>query len=171
MLYDAVLKASVIGALNMGLCRYLNWLLGFSTVAIDTESLILASPIFVYVTSLTLVSGVESGGQTRRPLIIAGIGMIVTGGLIGWLYGLGSLSEILVLPLTVAALIFLLYRLVQTWQAFSPNNVQRLVGFLIFGIVPLDALLVLGAGLPWGSLAILLLMIPGRWLGRWMYIT
>jgi 4-hydroxybenzoate polyprenyltransferase len=171
VLYNGLLKSTVLGALNMGLCRYLNWLLGSLSVAFTTGSLIIALPILVYVTSLTLVSRVESRGQTRVPLIIAAAGMMLTGGLFAWLFYLGLLSSLWALPLAGAALLFVIFRLAQTWRAFSPAGVQRLVGFLIFGIIPLDALLVLGAGQPWGSLAILLLIVPGRWLGRWMYIT
>jgi hypothetical protein len=42
---------------------------------------------------------------------------------------------------------------------------------MIFGIIPLDAILVLAAGPWWGSIVVLLLLLPARFLGRMLYVT
>ena len=81
------------------------------------------------------------------------------------------LVAIAAVALAGAGLLFILARVWKTWQTFTPANAQATVAFMIFGIIPLDALLLAGVGQSGAALVLLLLMIPGRILGRWMYIT
>ncbi len=169
--YNRWLKTTCLGPVNMGLCRYLNWLLGLSAVSLTPIMLPIALPVFFYVTALTLVSRVEADASSRTPLVMAAGGFILTVGAIGYLYRAGVLPNVAVLALAGAGLLLILARVRKTWRVFTPGSVQATVAFLIFGIIPLDALMLAGAGQSWAALALLLLMVPGRILGRWMYIT
>jgi len=169
--YNRWSKSTWLGPANMGLCRYLNWMLGLSVVSLTPAMLPIALPIFFYVTALTFVSRVEADASSRTPLAIAAGGFILTIAAIGYLYRAGVLPNVAVLALAGIGLLLILTRIRKTWRTFTPANAQATVGFMIFGIIPLDALMLAGAGYSWAALALLLLMVPGRILGRWMYVT
>jgi len=169
--YNRWSKSTWLGPANMGLCRYLNWMLGLSVVSLTPAMLPIALPIFFYVTALTFVSRVEANASSRTPLAIAASGCILTIVTIGYLYRAGVLPNVAVLALASIGLLVILTRIRKTWRTFTPANAQATVGFMIFGIIPLDALMLAGAGYSWAALALLLLMVPGRILGRWMYVT
>ena len=169
--YNAWSKDTWLGAPNMGICRYLNWLLGLSVVVILPGSSVIALPILLYVTSLTLISRVEARAESKLPLIASAAGFSLTAVAIGALYIRGDLTEPAAPVLACIALIVVLGRILNTVRNFAPASVQATVGFLVLGIIPLDALMLAGAGHWWGSFAVLMLIIPGRLLGRWMYVT
>jgi len=169
--YNFWSKSTWLGPVNMGLCRYLNWLLGLSVVGLTSATLPIALPIFFYVTALTLVSRIEADASSRKPLMMAAGGLVLTVGVIGYLSVTGVLPNPAALALSGVGLLLALSRIWKTWQAFTPASAQATVAVMIFGIIPLDALMLLGSGQLWAALALLLLMVPGRILGRWMYIT
>src|SRR5262249_39458533 len=53
VLYDGALKRLPVGALVMGGCRYLNWLLGLAVVPLDRTAFLIALPVLLYVAALT----------------------------------------------------------------------------------------------------------------------
>jgi heme O synthase-like polyprenyltransferase len=169
--YNAWLKATWLGPLNMGLCRYLNWVLGLSAVTLSWATLPVALPIFFYTISLTCVSRVEVEASSRTPLAIAVIGLVFSAASIGYLSLTESFPNGIILVLAGAGLVFLLTRIGQAWRAFTPASTQATVAFMIFGIIPLDALILAAAGYGWAALVLLLLLVPGRILGRWIYVT
>jgi len=152
--YNRWSKLSWLGPFNMGLCRYLNWLLGL-----------------FYVTALTFVSRIEVDASTRLPLVWSAICLVLTAAMIGYLFYAEVLTNVAAPALAGIGLLLTLSRLRKTWQVFTPASAQATVAFMLFGIIPLDALMLAGAGQPWAALALLLLMVPGRILGRWMYVT
>ena len=168
--YNGVLKATWAGPLVMGLCRYLNWMLGLSVVTLGATAWLLPIPVLLYVSALTILSRAEARAEDRSLVILAGAGMLTAGIVVVLLWRQGVLPNPWVVPIAAAALGSVLYLLTKTYREFSPTGVQAAVGLLIFGIIPLDALLVVGAGIWWG-VVLVLLMIPGRWLGRWLYVT
>lgn len=169
--YNRGSKSTWLGPANMGLCRYLNWLLGLSVVDLTQALLLIALPIFVYVTALTFVSRVEADASSRTPLGMAAGGCVLTAAAIGYLYLAGVLPNVAMPALAGIGLALVLTRIGQTWRAFTPVNAQATVTFMIFGIIPLDALMLAGAGHPWAAFALLSLLFPGRILGRWIYVT
>jgi len=171
LVYDRWSKSTWFGPVNMGLCRYLNWLLGLSAVRLSPDAWQIALPIFFYVTALTFVSRIEADASSRVPLLIAAGGLILAAGQIGYLNYSAILPNIAASVLAVVGLLFVLARLWKTWRIFTPAAAQITVAFLIFGIIPLDALILAGTGQVWASLVLLLLMVPGRFLGRWVYVT
>ena len=171
LLYDGLLKGSLVGSLNMGGCRYFNWLLGLSTLPLTAEQLIIPLPIFVYIASLTWLSREEEAAMHRGVLIVSAIGIAAS-----------LLSIPLVMPnallehpsvglLTLGALLFLARQFTLTYRHYSPTRVQGTIKQLIFGIILLDALMVLAFGPWWGVLALLPLLLLGRQLARVMYVT
>jgi len=165
--YDGWAKDSILGPLNMGLCRYLNWVLGLSVLALDQRHLLMPVPVLLYVLSLTLISRVEVGAESRGPVILALVGMLAAGLSYGLLLGQGLAD----LAVGLAFFGAVLARVGLTLRDFTPATAQQTVGFLVFGIIPLDALLVFSTGQWLGACVVLLLMLPGRLLGRWMYVT
>jgi len=170
LLYNGVMKATWAGPLIMGLCRYLNWLLGLSVLALETPAWLLPLPVLLYVTSVTVLSRAEARALNRDLVMLVGAGLLLAGIIIVLLWQQGVLPNPWVLPISTVALAAVFYLLIETYRDFSPARIQATVGLLIFGIIPLDALLVVGTGIWWGVLLVLL-MIPGRWLGRWLYVT
>jgi 4-hydroxybenzoate polyprenyltransferase len=171
VLYDGALKSRPVGALVMGACRYLNWLLGLAVTPLDQGAFVLALPVLVYVAALTRLSSIETGGGGPRPVQECAIGMLLVAILIAGLIAKGALPNAWAYLPLVAGLGAVLAQLARTARNLTPASVQAGVKFLILGIVPLDALLTLAAGHPWGALAVLLLAIPSRLLARRIYVT
>lgn len=171
VIYNGVLKATVLGSLVMGLCRYLNWLLGLSVYPLTVDAWLLALPIGIYVTSLTVLSRQETETNDRRLVLLAGSGLVVTAGLILALHLRNVLPHAWALLVLLAGLLAVLRRLSRTFRDFRPQSVQATVKLLILGIIPLDAILAF-AGAPWWSgLVVLSLLIPARAMARVIYVT
>lgn len=171
LLYDGYAKRTPMASLSMGACRYGNWVLGLSHGGTMTDMALLSLPVFFYVTSLTLLSRAETTAGERRPLILCGLGLLLTATLIYGLYRSGQLHHTWALALLAAALSLVGRRLWDTWRDYTPANIQRMVKTLVLGIIPLDAILVFAGGPWWGGLAVLALYLPGAWLARKMYVT
>jgi len=171
VLYNGVLKATLWGVPLMGGCRYLNWLLGLSVAPLIGRSLLLGWPVFVYVSSLTLLSRVETSARSRLALLLCASGMVTTAALFAVFNRSGLLAHGWVLLPVGAALLLVLARLALTYREFNPWTIQHSVGLLVMGIIPLDALLVLAGGPWWGGVLVLALLLPSRLLGRLVYVT
>lgn len=171
LLYDGLLKNTGVGPLVMGSCRYLNWLLGLSTVTLTFESYLIALPIFTYVISLTYLSRAEISADKRSALLVCIFGVLATSTIIGFLILNDILKHDWAIVLLLPALFFVLFRLIKTYMSFTPGNIQQTMKMLIMGIIPLDTILVFAGGPWWGGLFVILLIIPGRMLAKKIYIT
>jgi 4-hydroxybenzoate polyprenyltransferase len=178
LLYDGVLKATIAGPIMMGLCRSLNILLGMSIAsdAIGFRGWLIALVVGIYIGGVTWFARTEARDSNRSMLIGAAIAMLVA----------------LVLSLAVPALVvempgdaapsrlfpyllagFGCYLGVAVMAAIrrpEPGRVQAVIVRAIMGLVVLDALL---ASAFVGSVGLLLmvLLVPGLFLGRWIYST
>jgi 4-hydroxybenzoate polyprenyltransferase len=172
LLYDGALKSTWLGPFAMGLCRYLNWSLPLAAASVGLEMWLIPIPVLVYIAAVTVLSRAEvAATQAQRSLVTLAALLLIGAALaIVLLWWRGVLGNVWVLPLTALALAIALRRLLQVHRQFSAPAVQHTVRFLLFGIIPLDALLAIGAGV-WPGALILLLMLPSRWLGRRMYVT
>jgi 4-hydroxybenzoate polyprenyltransferase len=171
VLYDGALKSQPAGALAMGACRYLNWLLGFAIAPLAWHALLIALPVFIYVTALTRLSAIETSAARRQPVQECALGMLIAALTIGVLLASRVLPNPWAwLPL-IAGLGAVLHRLARAGRELTPAAIQGGVGFLVLGIVPLDALLTLASGHAWGALAVLFLAVPSRLLARLIYVT
>jgi 4-hydroxybenzoate polyprenyltransferase len=176
LLYDAWLKRTWVGPLAMGACRFLNVLLGTSAqVRLPTpELLYLASIIGVYIVGVTWFARTEAT-ESRRGMLIAaaavmGMAAVMALGLVTLIDPATPWGEY-VFPSLLLAWTLVIGR--KVWSAIErplPERVQQAIKWCVLGLIPLDASLAfLFAG--WAGLAILLLLLPGQYLGRWVYST
>jgi 4-hydroxybenzoate polyprenyltransferase len=177
-LYDGALKTTFAGPVLMGLCRFLNVLLGMAIfgAGLPFWGWLPAIIIGIYVGGVTWFARTEAQLSSQPMLIGAAVAMLVA----------------LLLALTVPPLVLerttdktpsLLYPYLLTGfgcylgvavlaaiRRPDPIRVQPVVTRAILGLIVLDALL---ASAFVGVLGLLLavLLIPGMILGRWLYST
>jgi 4-hydroxybenzoate polyprenyltransferase len=169
--YDALLKNTFLGAPTMGACRLANWLLGLSIVELIPAVWSLALPIFFYISSLTLLSRVETTAKSKAPVYACAAGMLLTTGVIMILNGVGILPHGWALVLIGMGLLIILQHLQSTLKDFTPARIQGAVTVLLLGVVPLDATLVLAGGPWWGSIIVISLWLLAKRFTRLMAIT
>jgi 4-hydroxybenzoate polyprenyltransferase len=180
LLYDAWLKRTPLGPLAMGACRMLNVLLGMSAIdaPLHAEHWLVAGAIGVYVAGVTHFARNESGRSSRVQLSAATAVMML---------GIAMLSQ---LPHWSTRLVPLLERDPQRWYMLTgalglligwrclravfspePRNVRRAVAHAILSIIMLDAVACYATRDVFCASAILLLLLPAMFLGRWIHIT
>jgi len=169
--YDAGQRRGWLAAANMGACRYLNWIMAISAVGIDWKLALVPIPVFLYVVAVTLISQQEARAGNRSILMSAGVLLAAAG--LCWLiwFAVGLFSDLVSAIALMVALAYLVRRFVALYGDFSPASVQAMVSALLYGIIPLDALLLASTGQHLAALLVLSLMLPGRWLGRFLYIS
>ena len=175
ILYNAWLKHTPFGPIAMGSCRFLNVLLGLSGAGGDllaTPNLHLAATTGLYIVGVTWFARTEEGQSNRRQLIFASAVMalsLVLAVTVPAHRAPGTTP--IYFPYLVAAFGFLVgSKLVAAIQHPGPKEVQAAVKRSILGLVALDAILATAfVGAP--GLLILLLLLPARWLGKWVYST
>ncbi len=169
--YDGWLKRGPLGPVAMGLCRYLNWILGLSVAPLVPASWLLPLPVLIYIWSVTTLSRMETGAAERRLLALCIGGTLAAAlGLLLLVLG-GILPGHLAIPPLLLLTALLLWRQASLFRDPAPARVQGTVKLMLFGVIPLDALLLLAAGHGWSALLLPLLLIPGRRLARIVYIT
>ncbi|MBI1746613.1 MAG: UbiA-like protein EboC [Acidobacteria bacterium] len=170
--YDALTKnMAALGSLNMGACRFLNFLLGMSLGPLATYRLLVPILTWVYVTAITTLSKGEVSGGSRRPAIRA---VILLLGVLVW-FLLLSLWHILpnrsaLIALALFAAIFFRPTLLALARPTAANITQA-VKLLVLGLIPLDAIITIAAKDWTHGALILLLMVPALFLSRYLYVT
>ena len=182
--YDGLLKATLLGPVAMGTCRFLNVMLGASAAGAVWEGPLLpvAAGLGVYVAGVTWFAGTEA--QRSRRMQLGGAAGVVNLGLtavalamvtwrgetspvqlagVEWVRGL--------VPLVLIA-VTLNRRMLAALVTPSANNVQASVRLSLQSLVLLDATWVFHAsGSAAYALATVGLLLPTVWLGRWIPIT
>jgi 4-hydroxybenzoate polyprenyltransferase len=171
LLYDGYAKNTSWGSLVMGACRFGNWLLGLSFGGILAVFWPLAIPVFLYITSVTLLSRAETTAARRLPLALCAAGILLAATAIVGLITAGILPHEWALLLLAGALTLVGRRLWITGHSYTPRNIQLTVKTLVLGIIPLDAILAFAGAPWWGGLLVLALYLPSAWLARKMYVT
>jgi 4-hydroxybenzoate polyprenyltransferase len=175
LLYDAWLKRTWAGPLGMGACRFLNVLLGLSggwRMASQGWGIHLAAVVGIYIVGVTWFARTEAR-ISRRSTLLAGGGVILAALLAAlplplW-FPRGTSSPVF-LYLLVGLGFFVVMPVANAIARPIPSTVQAAVKRAIFGLVVLDATLAtVVAGLV--GLVILLWLLPGLYLGRWLYST
>jgi 4-hydroxybenzoate polyprenyltransferase len=169
--YNSGPRRGWFAAINMGLCRYLNWIMAISAVGLDWKLALLPIPVFFYIAALTRISQEEADAADRSVLVIAAAALAA--GVLCWMlwYLIGLFSDIVGAVALVLAFAFLIWRFVLLYREFNTESVQAMVGALVFGIIPLDALFLASTGQSLAALLLLVLLLPGRWLGRFLYVS
>jgi 4-hydroxybenzoate polyprenyltransferase len=170
--YDAIGKRTAFGPFNMGLCRFLNLLLGVSAVPVLLPNrLSLALLLMVHITGVTLLSrGEVFGGQRGTALVMLGaLGTVAVsmaaldvGGFLpdrAYLYFLAAFILIVALPT------------VRAYTEPSPRHVGLAVKWGVLGLVLLDASFAAAYAGPWGGLAVAALLVPSMLIARLFAVT
>lgn len=190
LLYDAILKKTPLGPLNMGLCRSLNVLLGMSLggpppggevtlwLEFTIAQVIVAAGLGLYVVGVTFYAKSEAEQSNTLRLLLGVVIMCAGVGLLGlaanfttlvikpnWVYWalLGLLTATIVRRATMAAF------------DGSPPVVQGAIKHAILSIIMLDAAVCVASGpkdnfIVYGVVVVALLA-PALLLGKWVYST
>jgi 4-hydroxybenzoate polyprenyltransferase len=178
LLYDGALKETIMGPFAMGACRFLNILLGLSVIGTFPPpwGLLIAFVVGMYISGVTLFARTEARVSNAADLKTAAA--VMAGSLVLAL-GVPALAQAraedvstsLLFPyLLVAFAFYLALAVVPAIRSPAPDRVQPAVKRALLGLVLLDALL---ASSMVGTLGLLLavLLLPGLYLGRWLYST
>ena len=185
--YDGLLKATILGPLAMGACRFLNVMLGTATQDLwdkvwEMPQVGVAAAIGVYVVGVTWFARTEEKTSGRLSLLggalIANLGMAMLAGIYygrpieqAWRWG-GNLNGTLLAGLVMVIAVTVDRRLLLAIRSPSPAFVQAAVKLMLLSIITLDATVVLAAtGAIVPAMAVALLAIPALLIGRWLYIT
>ncbi|SFI40331.1 UbiA family prenyltransferase [Planctomicrobium piriforme] len=191
-LYNGVLKKTPVGPVSMGLCRFLNLLLGASGAA-ETFSEIWQLPqlwmalcMGVYITGVTWFARREAQSSSSIQLIAAlcllDLGLLMLGAWMGgWLKSWGwAIPDGAVNPpqsmLFLLAVIALTInrRAIAAINRPGPSHVQMAVGTMLLSIISIDAMAIYYAhgteGLAY-AIGTLALAIPAVFLRRWISMT
>ena len=186
--YDRWLKATAVGPVCMGACRFLNILLGASTAArestgdwaylafFEPAQLAAAGAIGIYIVGVTLFAQTEARDSNRWQLLLAtaiivgGIGLLAM--YPGWL-AQEALSRradrVPLLATVIGALIT--WRCLRCIQAPTPGHVQVAVKTCLMSLIVLDAVIVLAVSDVSYAVGILALLVPNLLLGQWVAST
>ena len=147
VLYDAVLKSTILGPVGMASCRFLNLMLGAScagaaNIVWSGPQLDIAVALFVYITGVTWFARYEAGQSSKAGL---------TAGCLVALSGIGihiwSASNVAApqSPGTGATIALALIAANIAWRcknaiaAGQPVMLQKTVGFMLLNLIFLDA--------------------------------
>jgi 4-hydroxybenzoate polyprenyltransferase len=187
VLYDAVVKETWLGPFLMGVCRFLNVLLGMSLGAPWEEGwqvlgygghqLLVAGAIGVYVVGISWFARQETRDSRRWALMLALLVMFAGLGLLGllhrwWPAGVRGLrSEGYWLLLLGLLGLTVVRRCGAAILEPSPVQVQAAVKHALQSLIVLDAAVTVEVNSLYYAVWILLLLFPAAVLGRWVYAT
>ena len=160
----------------MGLCRFLNVVMGLATVNVLSlpEGLPwhLAGVIGLYIVGVTWFARTEERVSRKWPLILAAtvIALSLVLGLFVPLHFPPDTAPIYFPYLLILFGIVIGVSLIRAIRVPEPRYVQAAIKRCILGLVVLDAVLAT-AFVGWPGLLILLLLPPGLLLGKWVYST
>jgi 4-hydroxybenzoate polyprenyltransferase len=176
VLYDAWLKRTPLGPLGMGLCRFLNVMLGLHAVAVPRETWAwhLAAIVGLYIVGVTWFARREAE-MSRRSQLLTATGVMLAALILALLlpawWAPSERLELRLFPyLLVAWGIVIAPPIIRAINRPEPGNVQKAIKRCLMGLIGLDAVLAF-AFVGWPALTILLLLAPAMWLGRWVYST
>jgi 4-hydroxybenzoate polyprenyltransferase len=180
ILYNGVLKRTLLGPVVMGACRTLNVLLGMS-VSLEPWSaphLVVAGGVGLYIVGVTVFARREAD-TSSRPKLAAGLVLLLAGiatvaSTPQWATG-REWPEFHVRGnwYVFWALFGMLIGYRSLWAVLEPvpERVQAAVRNAIFSLVIMDAAAVLAVQEMFWGIVILLLLAPTLFLGRWIYST
>ena len=173
VLYDVVLKSTIVAPAMMGACRVLNLLLGMST-AEDIPYLQAVVPLAVvglYIASVTYFARAEAGLNAPKRLVIGtlGAGTAVAG--LTFLYavvpnghtGYLVLAALLGVGVVVSGLRAAAYP--------EPVRVQRTVKGFVIALIAVDTCIAWSTRGLWVSMAVAVMIVPCLIAGRRFRVT
>ncbi len=181
--YDSRLKHKTItGPISMSSARFVNVILGaspaFSMLLLSSESitmlLFIATILFLYILSISVLSKKEVSGEATRLNIIftfAIVFVVITSIAIVSLIGILQTVAFVNLALFSAVMVITFIPIIRGHASLAPVDIQNTIRNMIISIIILDSVFVSGViGLQYG-LATLLLIIPPILLARKLDMT
>jgi 4-hydroxybenzoate polyprenyltransferase len=176
LLYDSWLKHTWAGPMGMGVCRFLNVLLGLSAAGAAFAGwwVYLATVVGVYIVGVTWFARTEAT-VSKSPMLLGAAGVMLAALFLALAVPAVALesSEGTTFLFPYLLIAFGFYLGVPIRKAIKrpdPRFVQTAVKRSVLGLIFLDAILASGlAGIP--GLFIAVLYLPARYLGRWVYST
>jgi len=167
VLYDAVLKGTEAGFLNMGICRGLNFYMPMSLAMKSVPTLFFSAPVLLtaYISVLTYLAREEVGGNTlerarRGVTAMAVVALVVAVAIAPWPAARAGWA-FLALVVARGAMLF-----APLWTEPGGPTTGRAIGGGILMIPLFDATFVAAAGqAPW-AFAVASLMLPAMALRR-----
>ena len=176
--YDGVLKLTVFGPLAMGMCRFLNVMLGASAVETAAQlwklpQLHVAGGIALYIVGVTWFARREAKLSLRTHLLAATLVInLGLAGLLGYILGESGYRPIMVLLVMGVIMLTINRRLAAALFQPIPEKVQPAVKTLLLSLIMLDATLVLfSTGESVYAIGTAALLVPALVLGRWLPVT
>ncbi len=184
VLYDGLLKRTPLAPLVMGSCRLLNVLLGMSAAAAAWHAVhyVVAAGVGIYIVGVTWFARTEAAESSRVQLslstlvMLAGIALLAS-----YPYWVDASLALVSWPQFVDhrrwPLVWTVVGLMIGWRCAwaaadpLPHRVQYAVRNCIFSLIMLDGLVTFGVRGLWWAAAVLLLLVPTMYLGRWIYST
>lgn len=170
LLYDMFAKKMwVVGSLSMGMCRFLNFLLGLSLVAIRLWPCVLIACInFCYVVGINFVSRGETGSRQGKALLLGILTFLVNLTLVFVITSVYAQSTEIYNGAIVYYLFFIIVILGNACLMIkkSADAMKRMVGKLVLGIIVLNALHVLVFSSVPDFFVVISLLIPGMVLAK-----
>jgi 4-hydroxybenzoate polyprenyltransferase len=167
LLYDGLLKGGALGPLAMGLCRYLNWIMGLSVVPVlGTPLMLLPLPMLLYTMGVTYLSRAETGTEIRAGVIRAAAALAAVALAVLTLYPAGVQTQPFALAVLLALMVHLARALWRVGAEPSADRVRQGVRAMLLGMIVLDAALLAGDGQWVAAAALLPLALAGRLLAR-----
>lgn len=179
-LYDGFLKKTPLGPLGMGLCRFLNVMLGASAHDLpesvwSPQVYEVAAAMGIYIVGVTWFARSEAVESRRWPLfgatLVINLGIAALAAYVAYRkHGAADVGRVL---LGLGFMAFILdRRLVTTIVDPRPEHVQLTVKVLLWTYVVLAAVMVFSkTNDPVLAACTAGLLIPAVFLGRWIYIT
>jgi UbiA prenyltransferase family protein len=180
-LYDGWLKRTVIGPLGMGVCRFLNVMLGMAPAAelLPTRGVYLAFLVGLYIVGVTWLARTEARVSSRLALL-GGAGLMLLSLLLALPLPLMPLPEVVtpdpsspLFPYLLVGLGFFVgFPVAAAIRAPTPSRVQAAVKRSLMGLILLDTVLAAALAGTIG-LVLLVLLAPSVYLNRrrWLYAT
>lgn len=179
LLYDGWAKTTPLGPPAMGLCRGLNVLLGMSAApaAWNESQYCIAGGVGLYIVGVTWFARSEAT-VSQRGTLIGGLATMIAGLTLVALFPLGAGAPVVRLaPLSTWWALWGFLMLSNLWRCVpaladpGPERVQQAIRRCLMALIMYDAAIVLALhGGVWAA-AVLALLAPTLWLGRWIYST
>jgi len=177
--YDGFLKKTSAAPVVMGVCRFLNVLLGASAVASFSDvwaapQIYVAAGLGIYITGVTWFGRTEARRSNRYQL--AGAMTVINLGLAAIVLFVTFLeverTSINVLLILAVIVLTINRRLTNALMNPQPQSVQAAIKMMLYSLVMLDATLVLfyTGDMTYAALTAGL-VLPAMLLGRWIFVT
>ncbi|MEW6992650.1 UbiA family prenyltransferase [Colwelliaceae bacterium MEBiC 14330] len=174
LLYNGVIKDGLAGSILMASCRYLNWIFGATIITLTLNSYLFALPILFYIIGLTYLSKQEVQATNKNAVFFTAAMLLLC--TIAMLFLTGQVVLTVTESIIAYSLISLWFglnsfKLATVFKEFTPQNIQKMITWLIIGVIPLDALMVIISGHYVLGCLLLALLPPCRFFSKKLAMT